>query len=54
VKSGDVILDVGGKSVGNVADLRGALSEAKSSGKKDVLIRIKTADGMHFVAMPIG
>jgi len=54
VKSGDVILDVGGKSVGNVADLRGALSEAKSSGKKDVLIRIKTAEGVHFVAMPIG
>jgi len=54
LKSGDVILDVGGKSVGNVAELRSALSEAKSGGKKDVLMRIKTAESTHFVAVPIG
>jgi serine protease Do len=54
LKSGDVILDVAGKSVGNVAELRSALSEAKSGGKKDVLMRIKTADSTHFVAVPIG
>ncbi len=54
LKSGDVILDVGGKSVGNVSELRSALSEAKSGGKKDVLIRVKTADNTHFVAVPIG
>jgi serine protease Do len=54
LKSGDVILDVAGKSVGNVGDLRSALTEAKSGGKKDVLIRIKTADSTHFVAVPIG
>jgi serine protease Do len=54
LKSGDVILDVAGKSVDNVAELRSALSEAKSGGKKDVLMRIKTADSTHFVAVPIG
>jgi serine protease Do len=54
LKSGDVILDVAGKSVGNVAELRSALSEAKSGGKKDVLMRIKTAESTHFVAVPIG
>ena len=54
LKSGDVILDVGGKNVGNVSELRSALSEAKSGGKKDVLMRIKTADNTHFVAVPIG
>jgi serine protease Do len=54
LQSGDVILDVGGKSVGSVSDLRKALSDAKSSGKHDVLIRIKTADNTHFVAVPIG
>ena len=54
VQSGDVILDVGGKSVGNVTELRSALSEAKSAGKHDVLMRIKSTDTTRYVAMPIG
>jgi serine protease Do len=54
LQSGDVILDVGGKSVSTVDELRNALAEAKSSGKHDVLMRIKTADNTHFIAMPIG
>jgi serine protease Do len=54
LQSGDVILDVGGNSVGSVADLRSALSSAKSDGKHDVLIRVKTAQNTHFVAVPIG
>jgi serine protease Do len=54
LQSGDVILDVAGKSVGNAGDLRKALSDAKSAGKKDVLMRVKSADNTHFVAMPIG
>jgi serine protease Do len=54
LKSGDVILDVAGKSVSNVSELRSALADAKSSGKHDVLIRIKTADNTRFVAVPIG
>ena len=54
LKSGDVILDVAGKSVSNVSELRSVLADAKSSGKRDVLIRIKTADNTRFVAVPIG
>jgi serine protease Do len=54
LQSGDVILDVGGKSVGSVSELRKALSDAKSGGKHDVLMRIKSADNTHFVAVPIG
>ncbi|MGY3485735.1 serine protease Do [Bradyrhizobium sp. USDA 4011] len=54
LQSGDVILDVAGKSVSSAADLRNALSEAKSEGKHDVLMRVKTSDNTHFVAMPIG
>ena len=53
-KTGDVILDVGGKSVANASDVRKALTEAHSSGKRDVLMRVKTADGTRFVALPIG
>jgi serine protease Do len=54
LQSGDVILDVAGKSVGNADDLRKALVDAKSAGKKDVLMRVKSADNTHFVAMPVG
>ena len=54
-QTGDMILDVGGKIVGNASDVRKALSEAKSQGKHDVLMRVKTAaDTMKFVALPVG
>ena len=53
-KSGDVILSVGGNSVSNVTELRKALTDAKSAGKHQVLMQVKTADNTHFVAMPIG
>ena len=54
LQSGDVILDVGGKSVASRNDLRDALAQAKKDGKHDVLMRVKTSDNTHFVAMPIG
>src|SRR6516225_611479 len=54
VKSGDVILEVGGTSVASISDLRSALSDAKSGGKHEVLMRVKSADNTHFVAVPIG
>jgi serine protease Do len=53
VKTGDVILNVGGKSVANVGDVRSALSEAGSSGKRSVLLQLKTADATRFVAVPL-
>lgn len=52
LQSGDVILDVAGKTVSS-ADLRNALSDAKSEGKHDVLMHVKTSDNTRFVAMPI-
>ena len=53
VKTGDVILDVGGKAVANAADVRKALSEAQTAGKKTVLMRVKRADATRFIAVPI-
>jgi serine protease Do len=53
-KTGDVILDVGGGSVSTPADVKKALADAKSSGKKTVLMRVKTEGGTRFVALPIG
>jgi serine protease Do len=52
-KTGNVILDVGGKAVANSGDIRSALMEAKNQGKHDVLMRVKTEDATKFVAMPL-
>ncbi len=54
LQTGDVILDVGGKAVANVGEVRKALSEAKSQGKHDVLMRVQTGDATRFVAVPLG
>ena len=53
VKTGDVILDVGGKVVTNAADVRKALTDARTAGKHSILMRVKTADAMRFIALPI-
>jgi serine protease Do len=53
-QTGTVILDVGGKAVANAGDVRNALTEAKSQGKHDVLMRVKVGDTSHFVALPLG
>jgi serine protease Do len=53
-KTGDVILDVGGKSVNAPADVRRALTDARSDGRRTVLMRIKSEQGTRFVALPLG
>jgi serine protease Do len=53
-KSGDVILDVGGKAVTNASDVRKAMTQARSNGKHDVLMRVKTAQATRFIAVPVG
>jgi serine protease Do len=52
-QTGDVILNVAGKTVSNPGDVRAALNEAKESGKHSVLMRVKTADATRFVAVPL-
>jgi serine protease Do len=54
IEPGDVILDVNGKQVGNAADIRKAMTEAKNQGKHDLLMRVKTARATLFVAVPFG
>jgi serine protease Do len=53
-KTGNVILDVGGKAVANVGDVRKALTDAKAQGKHQVLMRVKAGDAVRFVALPLG
>jgi serine protease Do len=52
-KTGDVILDVGGKKVTGPADVRKAISDAHKDGKRTVLMRLKSADATKFVAVPL-
>jgi serine protease Do len=54
LQTGNVILEVGGNPVGNAADVRKALSEAKSQGKHQILMRVKMGDATRFVALPLG
>jgi serine protease Do len=53
VKTGDVILDVGGKAVATPADVRNAISDAHKNGKRTVLMRLKSNDTTKFVAIPL-
>jgi serine protease Do len=52
-KTGDVILDVGGKKVATPVDVRNAIGDAKKNGKRAVLMRLKSDNAMKFVAIPI-
>ncbi|HKY87521.1 MAG TPA: Do family serine endopeptidase [Pseudorhodoplanes sp.] len=53
-KTGDVILEVGGKAVNAPADVRKALSDARTDGKRTILMRVKSDGGTRFVALPVG
>jgi len=53
IRTGDVILDVSGKAVNTPSDVRRAVTDARSAGKHAILMRIKSGDATHFVAMPV-
>jgi serine protease Do len=52
LKQGDVILEVAGKMVSRPSEVASAIDTARSYGKKSVLIRVKTDNGEHFLALP--
>src|SRR5277367_551711 len=52
-KEGDVILEVAGKSVANVGDVREAITAARSDNKNSVLMRVKSGGSSRFVAIPL-
>jgi len=54
LKVGDVILDVSSKPVSTASDVVKGLADAQAQGKKSVLMRVKTHDGVRFVALPMG
>ena len=52
--TGDVILEVAGKSVSTPADVRSAIAGARTGGKRTVLLRVKKGENTRFVALPVG
>ncbi|MEG9524837.1 MAG: PDZ domain-containing protein, partial [Hyphomicrobiales bacterium] len=54
IETGDVILDVGGQSVSRPADVAAQIRAAESSGRKAVLMRVKSGKGQtRFVAVSL-
>ena len=54
MQSGDVILDVAGKSVSSPADVTKEVADLHKAGKRTVLMRVKSNNGIKFVAIPFG
>jgi len=52
--TGDVILEVAGKSVSSPAEVRDAIASVHAEGKRTVLMRVKKGEGTRFVALPVG
>ena len=52
LKSGDLILEVGGSKVATPEDMRKALGDAQKNGKHAVLMRVKSDGTTKFVAIP--
>jgi serine protease Do len=52
--TGDIILEVAGKSVATPAEIRKQINQARSGGKRTVLMRVKKGDNTRFVALPVG
>lgn len=53
-KNGDVILEVAGKAVSSPAEVRKAVTDARSDGKRTLLMRVKSGDNARFIALPLG
>jgi serine protease Do len=52
IQAGDFILDASGKPVTRPEDVVEAFAAAKADGHRAVLLRVKSGDGVRFVALP--
>jgi serine protease Do len=53
-RTGDIILDVAGKRVASPEEVRKAFADARSGGKRTVLLRVKSGENTRFLAVPLG
>jgi serine protease Do len=54
LRTGDVIVEVGGKDVSATRDLNEAIAKARSEGKSVILLRVKSQAGTRYVTLPVG
>ncbi len=53
LRRGDIIIEAGGQPVNSRSDLANAVDGARREGRRAVLLRVKSADGVKFVAVPV-
>jgi serine protease Do len=53
IKAGDVITNVGGSTVSSPSDVQKQLAQLRKAGKHSALIRVKSGEGTHYVALPL-
>jgi serine protease Do len=53
-QQGDIILQVGNRTVTKPSQVEQAIKEAHNNGKHAVLMRVKNANGTRFIAVPLG
>ena len=53
LRNGDVIMEVAGKRVNSPAEVRDTIADAQKSGRRTVLVRVKSGDNIRFVAVRI-
>lgn len=51
IRTGDVLLEAAGKPLSRPADLVAAFDQAKKDGRKALLLRVKSGENLHFVAL---
>jgi len=54
LRTGDVILDIGGQNVSRASDLNNAIAKARKEGKSVIMLRVKSQSGMRYVTLPVG
>ncbi|MFY9629327.1 MAG: Do family serine endopeptidase [Methylocystis sp.] len=54
LRRGDVIIEAGGQSIKDRAELSASFDAARREGRRSVLLRVKSQEGTRFVALPVG
>lgn len=54
LRTGDVILEIGGRNVTRTNDLNDALTKARGEGKSVILLRVRSQGGTRYVTLPVG
>jgi serine protease Do len=52
-ETGDVILEVAGKKIGSVSDIRNAIQAVEKSGRRTMLMRVKSGEAARYVTWPV-